>query len=348
MKFGAAHGNSPASKSLSIMRACEDAGFDQFWMYDSHIIWQDAYSVLGWLIGNSRSETMEWGTLVTNPVTRDPTVTASAFATLSEITGGRVICGIGRGDSVVRVIKRKPANLAQVEEAVRIIRTLASGESMELGGVDATIEWAPKRPQRVYVAGYGPKALTLAGRVADGVVFQVADPYFIEWGLQWVRAGAEEAGRSFGDIVVHCSTATWISGDRAEARDRVRWFPAVVGNHIADVLRHHDRSELPSELFDFVQDRKGYDYRQHGVPGADHSKYVPDAICDRFCVIGTEEECEAKILALASLGVSEFDIYPWVPDVEEVIRTYGRGIAPRVREALAKPAATTPPEHEAK
>ena len=55
MKFGAAHGNSPASKSLSIMRACEDAGFDQFWMYDSHIIWQDAYSVLGWLIGNSRS-----------------------------------------------------------------------------------------------------------------------------------------------------------------------------------------------------------------------------------------------------------------------------------------------------
>jgi len=309
------------------MRAAEDAGFDQFWMYDSHVIWQDCYSVLGWLIGLSRSETMEFGTLVTNPVSRDPTVTASAFATLAEITGNRVICGIGRGDSVVRVMKRKPAKLADLEHAVNVIRTLSSGEKMTLEGVEVEMDWA-KAKVPIYIAGYGPRALTLAGKVGDGVVFQVADPYFIEWGMQFVRQGAAEAGRDPGEIVVHCSTATYISDDMDEARERTRWFPALVGNHIADVLRHHDMQELPDDLFAYVHDRPEYDYRQHGHPGADHSKYVPDAICDRFCVLGTEQECEAKLRELAGLGVSEFNIYPYIPNLLETIDRYGRTIVP--------------------
>ena len=329
MKFGVAHGNAPAARTLEIMRSAEDAGFDQFWMYDSHVIWQDCYSVLGWLIGQSRSETMEFGTLVTNPVSRDPTVTASAFATLAEITGNRMICGIGRGDSVVRVMKRKPAKLADVEHAVNLIRTLSSGGKMTIEGVEVELDWA-KAKVPIYVAGYGPRALTLAGRVGDGVVFQVADPYFIEWGMQFVRQGAAEAGRDPSEIVVHCSTATYVSSDMDEARDRTRWFPALVGNHIADVLRHHDAEELPEALFDYVQNRPKYDYRQHGHPGADHGKYVPDAICDRFCVLGTEEECEAKLHELADLGVSEFNIYPYIPNLLETIDLYGRTIAPRI------------------
>jgi probable F420-dependent oxidoreductase len=332
VKFGVAHGNAPAARSLEIMRAAEDAGFEQFWMYDSHVIWQDCYSVLGWLIGQSRSDTMEFGTLVTNPVSRDPTVTASAFATLAEITGDRVICGIGRGDSVVRVMKRKPAKLADVEHAIDLIRTLTRGETMTLEGVDVELEWA-KAKVPIYVAGYGPRALTLAGRVGDGVVFQVADPYFIEWGMQFVRKGAEEAGRDPSSIVIHCSTATYVSDDLAVARDRTRWFPALVGNHIADVLRHHDAQDLPDALFAFVHDRTAYDYRQHGHPGAEHGQYVPDEICDRFCVLGTKEECEAKIQTLAELGVSEFNIYPYIPNLLETIDLYGRSIAPKFRAA---------------
>ena len=209
MKFGVAHGNAPGARSLEIMRAAEDANFDQFWMYDSHVIWQDCYSVLGWLIGLSRSETMEFGTLVTNPVSRDPTVTASAFATLAEITGNRMICGIGRGDSVVRVMKRKPARLADLEHAVNLIRTLSSGEKMTIEGVEVEMDWANAKVP-IYIAGYGPRALTLAGRLGDGVVFQVADPYFIEWGMQFVRQGAAEAGRDPSEIVIHCSAATYV------------------------------------------------------------------------------------------------------------------------------------------
>jgi probable F420-dependent oxidoreductase len=329
MKFGVAHANAPASYSLEILRAAEDAGFDQYWLFDSHVIWQDCYSKLGWLIGQSRSETMEFGTLVTNPVSRDPTVTASAFATLAEITGNRMICGIGRGDSVVRVMKRKPANLADLEHAVKLIRTLTRGDKMVLEGAEVELEWA-NAIVPIYIAGYGPRALTLAGRLADGVVFQVADPFFIEWGMQFVRRGAAEAGRDPAEIVIHCSTATYVTDDLDEARERTRWFPALVGNHVADILRHHDAQNLPPELFDYVHDRPEYDYREHGHPDADHSKYVPDAICDRFCVIGDEEACIAKIRELAGLGVSEFNIYPYIPNLPETVDLYGRRIAPAI------------------
>jgi len=340
MKFGVSHANSPASRSLEILRAAEDAGFDQFWFFDSHVIWQECYSILGWLIAQSRNDRMEFGVCVTNPVSRDPTVTASAFATLNQIRGGRMICGIGRGDSVVRVMKRKPAKLAEVEQAIQIIRTLTGGRPMEIEGADVRIDWAEGRVP-IYVAGYGPKALRLAGCAGDGVIFQVADPFFIQWGMQFVREGAAEAGRDPEEIVVHCATATYISDDRDEARDRVRWFPALVGNHIADVLRHHDPDVVPDYVAEYVEARTKYDYYQHGHPGAEHSKYVPDEICDRFCVIGSTEECEAKVRELTAVGVSEFNIYPYVPDLERVLAAYGREIAPKLRAATQREQAAT-------
>lgn len=211
MKFGVSQGFSPLSGALEILRAAEDAGFDQYWLFDSHIIWLEAYSSLGWLIAQSRNDRMQFGTCVTNPVTRDSAVVASAFATLNQVTGGRMICGIGRGDSSVRVRKRKPANLADVEHAIELIRTVGSGKPMEdEEGAKVHMEWAEHRVP-LYVAAYGPKALRLAGRVGDGVIFQVADPFFIEWGMQFVREGAEEAGRNPEDIVIHCAAATYIS-----------------------------------------------------------------------------------------------------------------------------------------
>lgn len=329
MKFGVSQAFPPISDSLRILRAAEDAGFDQYWFFDSHVIWLECYSALGWLIGQSRNEKMEFGTCVTNPVTRDPLVVTSAFATLNRITGGRMICGIGRGDSSVRAIKRRPANLDRVEEAVNIIRTVGSGQPTELDGATVHMEWAEGRIP-IYVAGYGPKALRLAGRVGDGVIFQVADPFFIEWGMQFVREGAEEAGRDPDDIVIHCAAATYVSEDRDDARNRVRWFPALIANHIVDVLRHHDPGVMPSYITEYVEARPEYDYYEHGQPGADHSKYVPDEICDKFCVIGSAEECSEKVRELASIGVSEFNIYP-IPELEEIIGIYGREIVPQVR-----------------
>jgi probable F420-dependent oxidoreductase len=329
MKFGFSYGDAPHTKSLELWETARDAGFDQAWSWDSHIIWQEAWSLMGWLIGTVKPD-FEYGTCVTNPRTRDPIVTASAFATLNQITGGKMICGIGRGDSSVRVIKRKPANLAAVEAAVETIRTLGSGGKMDVGGAEAQMPWASGNLP-VYVAGYGPKALRLAGKVGDGVIFQIADPYVIEWSMQHVRAGAEEAGKNPDDLTLHCATATYISDDLDEARQQCRWFPAVVGNHIADVLRHHETEGLPDELVSYVEKRGDYDYRDHAEQDTEHSEYVPDEIVDRFCVIGTTEQCAEKIRELEALGVGEFNIYPHVDNILGVLETYGKEIAPQFR-----------------
>jgi hypothetical protein len=123
-------------------------------------------------------------------------------------------------------------------------------------------------------------------------------------------ARAQPRPRDPSEIVIHCSAATYVSSNLGEAREQTRWFPALVGNHIADILRHHDAQDLPDALFTYVHDRPEYDYRQHGHAGAEHSKYVSDEICDRFCVLGSDEECEAKLRQLAEIGVSEFNIYP--------------------------------------
>ena len=335
MKFGVSLGDAPHTKSLSLLRAAERADFDQIWVWDSPLIGQEAYSLMGWLIGMSENDKLEWGTCVTNPVTRDPLVVGSAFATLNQITGGRVICGIGRGDSSVRVIKRRPSNLAGVEAAVNAIHGVGRGEPVpQENGPDAQMPWAGGGT-RVYVAGYGPKALRLAGRVGDGVIFQIADPFVIEWGMQHVRAGAEEAGKNPDDLVVHVATATYISDDINEAREQTRWFGAVVGNHIADVLQHHASDDLPDELIDFVKGRGDYDYREHAEPGTDHSKYVPDEIVDRFCVIGTPDEIRRRLHELEALGVSEFNIYPHVDGIEDLLLRYGQEFAPEFRAATA-------------
>jgi probable F420-dependent oxidoreductase len=331
MKFGFSYGDAPHTKSLELWETARDAGFDQAWSWDSHIIWQEAWSLMGWLIGTVKPD-FEYGTCVTNPRTRDPLVTASAFATLNQITGGRMICGIGRGDSSVRVIKRKPAKLADVERAVEIIRTAGSGKPLDMGdGVEAQLPWASGEVP-VYVAGYGPKALRLAGKVGDGIIFQIADPFVIEWSMQHVREGAEEAGRSLDDFTLHVATATYISDDLDEAREQCRWFPAVVGNHIADILRHHEPEGLPSDLIDYVAGRGHYDYRDHAEQGTEHSEYVPDEIVDRFCVLGSKDQCIEKVRELEGLGVGEFNIYPHVDGILGVIETYGKEIAPEFRQ----------------
>ena len=338
MKFGMSAGMPPEASQLEIVSAAAANGFDQIWVWDSHIIWNETYTLIGWLVGKlgDAALNLDWGTLVTNPATRDPLVTASAFATLNNITGGRAICGIGRGDSAARVLGRKPVTLADVEYATDAIHHLTAGEAFETpNGVQARLAtghepWTTAGRVPVYHGAYGPKALTLAGRVADGVIFQIADPFFIEWGLQYVHAGAKEAGRDPRDIVVHCSTASVVTSDAESAREQLRWFPAAVGNHIADVLQKNDPGNIPSDITNYIAQRPAYDYSEHGERGTEHSKYVPDEIVDRFCVHGTPEQITEKLLHLKAIGVNEFNLYPQVPDIKGIIETYGRDIIGRV------------------
>lgn len=276
---------------------------------------------------------MRFGTMVTNPVSRDPIVIASAFATLNQVTGGRVECGIGRGDSVVRVLHRRPATVAATEDAVTLIRALGGGEPAEIDGSEVRLDWVRSGPLPVYVAAYGPRMMEVAGRAGDGVILECADPYFIRWALAHVRRGAEQAGRDPDRIKVVVSTATYVSKDRAYARDKVRALGAVVGNHIAEVLQNNGPDSLPPELALMVEKRSEYDYQQHVVAGASHADYVADEVIDRLCIVGSEEECVERLRGLEGLGVTHVNFYAQVDDFAEQMRIYGRNILPRLRSA---------------
>jgi probable F420-dependent oxidoreductase len=334
MKFGIVSIFPPARSALEKLRLAERLGFDTFWVCDSHVIWNECYSLLGWLIGQSRDERIEFGTMVTNPVSRDPIVVASAFATLQDLTDGRMLCGIGRGDSAVRVLKRRPAKLKDFEPAVEMMKALACGDEATIETGSVQIEWASGARVPVYVAAYGPKMMQLAGRVADGVIIECADPHYIAWAVERVHRGAEEAGRDPSELHVISSTATFISDDIELAREQVRPLGAVVGNHVAEVLRNNGRDSLPPELEAFIAERPDYDYLHHVRRDVGQSNYVPDEIIDRLCLIGSPDHCAERVRELAGLGVTHVNFYAQTDDFDRQMGIWAESIIPQLRNEL--------------
>jgi len=271
------------------------------------------------------------GTCVTNPAVRDATVTASLLATLNRISGGRMDLGIGRGDSSRRVMGKKPTTLERLEETVSVIRDLCSGKQIEYEGRDIQMPWANEGVPPAWIAGYGPKALRCAGRIGDGVILQFADPALIKWCLGFVREGAEEAGRDFSKIRVMSAAPVWVSDDLAKARDQVRWFPALVSNHVVDLVSRYKPEELPEELTSYIRDRKGYNYLHHAEVGSSNAEFVTDEIVDRFCIVGPAQEHVRKLKELQDIGVTQFNIYLMSGDEEETVKAYGRDVVPRLR-----------------
>ncbi len=307
-------------RSVALARRAEANGFGYGWMFDSHILWRDPYPLLT-LMAAATNE-MRLGTCVTNPATRDITVTASALATLNEISGGRMDLGLGRGDSARRVMGKKPTTVAYMEECCRIVRALTAGEKVELEGTEIQLPWATGGPVPVWVAGYGPMALAAAGRVADGIILQLADPDIIRWCMGFVRAAAEEAGRDPDAIEVMAAAPAYLSDDVALARDKVRWFPALVSNHVVDLINKYPKDDLPESLWKYVEQREGYDYLHHAEVGSDNARFVTDEITDAFAVVGPAEAHRERLERLREVGVTQFNIYLMNGDEEEQLDLY--------------------------
>ncbi len=317
---------------VSLTKLAEACGFDYGWVFDSHVLWKEPYPLLTLMAQSSRR--LRLGTCVTNPATREPSVTASALAVLQLLSGGRMDLGIGRGDSARRVLGKKPTTLADLERAAITIRELCEGRAVEEDGTTLQLTWAPKTKLPVWIAGYGPKALALTGRIADGAVMQIADPDLIRWSAGLLRQGLRaEDGRT--RTVRIMSAAPAHMGKRAEVRERVRWFPALVSNHVVDLVRRYGEGNLPDALTTFVRNRPGYDYRHHAESGSSNAAFVDDESVDRFCVIGEEGEHLEKLHALAQAGVDQFNIYLMSGDEERVLEFYGRSIIPAMRDVRA-------------
>ena len=322
----------PADLLVERMVRAEGHGFTHGWTFDSVVLWQEPFVVYGRILERTRNLVV--GPMVTNPSTRAWEVTASLFATLNDMYGNRTICGIGRGDSAMRVAGRSPATLARLSEAMTAIKDLAEGREAVVDGSPMRIPWVRDGSLPVWTGAYGPKALALTGRRADGFILQLADPYLTEWMVAAVRSAAVEAGRDPNEVRVCVAAPAYVTDgsaeQRAHARDQCRWFGGMVGNHVADLVsRYGDHSgAVPPELTDYIKAREGYDYSHHGRVDNPDTAFVPDAIVDRFCLIGTVEEHREKLARLREAGVDQFAIYAMHDDIDGVIDAYGREIVP--------------------
>jgi len=322
----------PYARWLELIQLAERHGFEYAWTYDSHVLWQESIPLFGFAA--NQTSKIKLGHFVTNPGTREPTVLASAYATLHDLTDGRMVMGIGRGDSARRYIGQQPVKVADFERACAMIRDFMNGREVTWNDKELQLKWVrPELPEiPMWIAGYGPKALAVAGRVGDGVIIQLADPEIIQWIMSTARRAAEEAGRDPAQLKCIVGAPSHVTDDIADARDQVRWFPAMVSNHVKDLIERYgsDGSKVPKALTDYVLSREFYDYNEHSRVGAKHGEFVTDEICDRFCVIGNVEQCLTKLRELESVGVDQFNVYLMTHGQEETLQAYGDQIIPKI------------------
>ena len=277
------------------------------------------------------------GPLVTNPASRDPTVTASVFATLNDMFGNRTVCAIGRGDSALRVLGRKPTTLAQTERAIHEIRELAEGRAI------AGAERRRGRASRGSAtgasrSGWPPTARRpwrSSGRCADGFVLQVADPEILRWTLAHVRGAAEAAGRDPDEITVLVCAPAYVGDDIAHARDQCRWF----GGH-GRQPRRRDRRALrqrtarcPPRSPTTSRRARATTTRTTAAPGNPDTEFVPDEIVDRFCILGEPAAHVAKLRELRDAGMDQFAIYLMHDAPERTLDAYGAEVIPAFADA---------------
>ena len=328
----------PAARVVDLAKRAESYGFSHVWTFDSHILWEEPYVIYSKILDETRNVIV--GPMVTNPATRDITVTASVFATLNEMYGNRTVIGIGRGDSAVRVTNGKPVSVGELRQAVVDLKGLVNGESIEYNGNTLRLPWAAKSRAAVMVAAYGPKVLALTGEVGDGFILQLADPSIAEWTIKAVRDAAAAAGRNPDDVYICVAAPAYITDGspegHAHARDQLRWFGGMVGNHVADIVERYgaDGGAVPEALTEYIKHRKGYDYNDHGRAGNTHAEFVPDDIIDRFCIIGTPEEHIRRIEELKALGVHQFAVYLQHDHKDHTLVEYGRKVIPGVQESV--------------
>ena len=335
--------NPPARRVVELAKRAEANGFTHVWVFDSHVLWQEPFVILARIL--AETERIVVGPMVTNPGSRDWTVLASTFATLNDAYGPRTICGIGRGDSALRVIGRKPRTLAEMAEAMHVVKGLVAGETVDYHGTEIRFPWLERGwDLPMWGAGYGPRALDCIGRHADGFVLQLADPQILEWTRSAVMDAATRQGRAPGSVATAVVAPAYVGDDIAHQREQLRWFGGMVGNHVADLVKRYgeDASSVPKVLSDYIKDRADYDYSHHGRAGNPSTDFVPDNIVDRFCVLGRVEDHIAKLTTLRDMGTDHFAIYLMHDAEDATLDAYGQSILPVLTGTAAARAPQAP------
>ena len=311
----------PLPKMVHLAKVSEELGFSHIWVGDSHLIWREAYvNMAAMALSTSK---VKLGTGVTNPLTRHPSVVASAYATLDEYAPGRMIVGIGLGDSSVETMGMKPSTLANFEKSLQQMRELFAGKEAELPSGKIHLLHPCKGKVPIYVAASGPKMLELSGRIADGIIVLVgvADEY-IAHAREKIAAGARAVGRKLEDI----NLVLWVPcavSDNSPAKDAVK-------AHIARVVAHPLPYVLdPNEQKVLEEIRKTYDYYHHMDQQANHAEVIPDWLVDKFAIAGTVAQCRAQIERIKKTGIQQIAIIPYScpgEDREATLRGFAKAM----------------------
>ena len=312
----------PLQKMIHLAKVSEEVGFSHIWVGDSHLIWREAYINMTAMALNTTK--VKLGTGVTNPLTRHPSVVASGYATLEEYAPGRMIVGIGLGDSSVETMGMKPSTLAAFAESLQQMRQLFAGQEAELPTGRIHLLHPCKGKVPIYIAASGPKMLELSGRSADGIIVLVgvADEY-IAHAKEKIAVGAKAAGRKLDDI----NLVLWVPcavSDSAPAKDAVK-------AHVARVVAHPLPYVLdPKEQQVLQEIRKTYDYYHHMDQQANHAEVIPDWLVDKFAIAGTIAECRTQIERIKKTGIQQIAIIPYSPpggSREETIRAFAKAMS---------------------
>ncbi len=312
----------PLPQMVQLAKVTEQLGYSHIWVGDSHLIWREAYVNMAAMALNTTK--VKLGTGVTNPLTRHPSVVASAYATLEEYAPGRTIVGIGLGDSSVETMGMKPAKLSYFEKTMAQMRQLLDGQEVQLETGKIHLLHPCKAKVPIYIAASGPKMLELSGRIADGIIVLVgvADEY-IAHARERIAAGAKAAGRKVEDI----NLVLWVPcavSETAPAKDAVK-------AHVARVVAHPLPYVLdPTEQKVLAEIRKTYDYYHHMDQQANHAEVIPDWLVDKFAIAGTVADCRAQIERIKKSGIQQIAIIPYSPpggSREETIRGFAKAMS---------------------
>jgi 5,10-methylenetetrahydromethanopterin reductase len=310
---------------IEAVRVAEETGFSHAWKADTQGIFRDPYVTLA--LCAKETSTIKLGTGVTNPITRHPAVTARAFGTLDEISGGRAVLGIGAGDTAFLHLGLNPASINVLEDAIRCIRNLLDGKdgTYQSQKVPALSDFEPRKVP-IYLAANGPKMLELGARLCDGVIASVGATYgLLRYVVDTVHDAAEEAGRDPKSVDIVVQIGCDVSENREEARRNVRTY--VARRPIAAVPL--EKTGFSAE--EARQFKKAYDYKFHMHTDAEHADLVPEEWIDHFSLAGTPEDCAEKLGPFVHAGVNQVFLLSTTRDAISLMRTFQEKIMPTVK-----------------
>ncbi|MFQ5850021.1 MAG: LLM class flavin-dependent oxidoreductase [Candidatus Binatia bacterium] len=315
------------AQGIQRAQRAEELGYEGIFLADSQMGCLDPFQVLAMFAGKTKR--IRLGTAVTNMVYRDPTVLASSFATLNEISSGRAILGMGTGDGPVYSLGRKATPIARFEEGIKAIRDLLQGRPIAFPTGKVALRIG-KLPVPIYVSVEGPRGLRVAGRAADGVILGNGfDLRVLQWARERIAEGAREAGRSPSDIDIMAAGMIYVDKDGARAR-------AIVRRRLANRAHHNFRFTLETvpaeELAGVKRFMEAFDITKPLEERVD-TKMVTDYLVQRFSIAGTAQECAARVRALEEVGIRRLMVTPPEGTYDEIMETWAREVMPHFHRA---------------